>query len=128
MSNAGKQTNPLEAIRQNCVECCFGSEHDVASCGCIECSLYPFRHGRNPYRKKRSENAGSATGESCKEVKDMLNEKSTIKELEEQARNTKLYIDRVVQAATGMTLEEIHRAALQRETERKDTTANGAER
>lgn len=75
-----------------------------------------------------SENAGCRTGESCKEVKGMLNEKSTIKELEEQARNTKLYIDRVVQAATGMTLEEIHRAALQRETDRKDTTANGAER
>lgn len=54
----------------------------------------------------------------------MLNEKSTIKELEEQARNTKLYVDRVVKAATGMTLEEIHRAALHQETEQKKTAAS----
>lgn len=54
----------------------------------------------------------------------MLNEKSTIKELEEQARNTKLYVDRVVKAAAGMTLEEIYRAALRQETEQKKTAAS----
>ena len=39
----------------------------------------------------------------------MVNEKSTLKELEQQAKNTKLYVDRLVKANTGLTLEEILR-------------------
>lgn len=31
----------------------------------------------------------------------MVNEKSTLKELEQQAKNTKLYVDRLVKANTG---------------------------
>lgn len=53
MSNAEKQTNPLKAIRKKCLDCCCGSVHEVDLCVCTDCSLYPFRHGRNPYREKR---------------------------------------------------------------------------
>ena len=42
----------------------------------------------------------------------MVNEKSTLKELEQQAKNTKLYVDRLVKANTGLTLEEILRLVL----------------
>lgn len=42
----------------------------------------------------------------------MVNEKSTLRELEEQARNTKRYVDRLVKANTGLTLEEILRLGL----------------
>lgn len=45
----------------------------------------------------------------------MVNEKSTLKELEQQAKNTKLYVDRLVKANTGLTLEEILRLGLREE-------------
>ncbi len=45
----------------------------------------------------------------------MVNEKSTLKELEQQAKNTKLYVDRLVKANTGLTLEEILRLGLRKE-------------
>ena len=42
----------------------------------------------------------------------MVNDKSTLRELEEQARNTKRYVDRLVKANVGQTLEEILRLGL----------------
>ena len=45
----------------------------------------------------------------------MVNEKSKLRELEEQARNTKRYVDRLVKANTGLTLEEILRLGLREE-------------
>ena len=47
------QTNPVKVIREQCLDCCGGSSHEVALCPCSSCSLYPFRFGKNPYRKKR---------------------------------------------------------------------------
>ena len=49
-------TNPLKAIRVNCVqECCNGSANEVKLCPCHDCVLYPFRFGKNPFRKARSD-------------------------------------------------------------------------
>jgi hypothetical protein len=47
-------TNPVKAIRANCIECSGGSVSEVAQCVMPDCPLYPFRFGRNPYRKKRT--------------------------------------------------------------------------
>ena len=43
--------NPVKAIRAKCIECCCGSQTEVKLCTCTNCSLYPFRFGKNPYRK-----------------------------------------------------------------------------
>lgn len=48
------QTNPVKAIREKCLDCCCGSSHEVRLCTCTDCSLYPFRFGKNPYRSKRT--------------------------------------------------------------------------
>jgi hypothetical protein len=50
-------SNPLDAIRKFCIECSGG--HTVKSCpsdGSSEpmCKLFPFRLGKNPFRKKTS--------------------------------------------------------------------------
>lgn len=47
------QTNPVKAIRAKCLDCCCGSAHAVSLCPCEDCSLFPFRFGKNPYRAKR---------------------------------------------------------------------------
>ena len=46
-------TNPVKAIRANCMECCCGSFKEVELCPVQTCPLYPFRFGSNPYRQKR---------------------------------------------------------------------------
>jgi len=48
-------SNPLDAIRKFCIECSGG--HTVKSCpsdGSTDpmCKLFPFRLGKNPFRKK----------------------------------------------------------------------------
>ena len=45
--------NPIKAIRAKCLDCCCGSSYEVKLCTCVNCSLYPFRLGKNPYRTKR---------------------------------------------------------------------------
>lgn len=45
-------TNPISAIRSHCVECMGGQVQEVARCTALECSLYPFRMGKNTLHKK----------------------------------------------------------------------------
>lgn len=47
-----KITNPVKAIRAKCLDCCSGSVNEVKLCPCETCALWPFREGKNPYRKK----------------------------------------------------------------------------
>lgn len=47
------QTNPVKAIRQYCLNCGDGTPTEVRVCPMTECPLYPFRMGKNPYRKQR---------------------------------------------------------------------------
>lgn len=47
------QTNPVKAIREFCLECCGDSSVAVKECSSINCPLYRFRFGKNPYRTKR---------------------------------------------------------------------------
>ena len=46
-------TNPVKVIREKCLDCCYGSAKEVELCPCQNCPLWPFRFGKNPYRKKR---------------------------------------------------------------------------
>ena len=46
-------TNPVKAIRAKCVDCCCGSINEVRDCAICDCSLFPFRFGKNPYRDSR---------------------------------------------------------------------------
>lgn len=39
---------PLKAIRLKCLDCCCGQAREVRDCSCPDCSLYPYRFGKNP--------------------------------------------------------------------------------
>jgi len=43
----------LKAIRLKCLECCCDQVVEVRLCPSEDCPLWPFRMGKNPYRKKR---------------------------------------------------------------------------
>ena len=45
--------NPLKAIREKCLDCCCGNAAEVRKCVAVDCALWPFRMGTNPFRKKR---------------------------------------------------------------------------
>ena len=46
-----KRLTPLKAIRAKCLDCSGGQPSEVRECPDTECSLYPYRFGKNPNRK-----------------------------------------------------------------------------
>lgn len=47
-----KRITPLKAIRLKCLDCMCGNAAEVRRCDLTDCSLHPFRFGKNPYHKK----------------------------------------------------------------------------
>ena len=45
--------NPVKAIRAFCLGCSGDAPSEVKNCTVYNCPLYPFRFGKNPYRKRR---------------------------------------------------------------------------
>lgn len=43
----------LNAVRAKCLDCCMGQANEVKLCTIADCSLYPFRFGKDPYVTKR---------------------------------------------------------------------------
>lgn len=48
-------TNPVKIIRAHCIDCSGGSQSEADNCPCENCYLWPWRKGRNPYRKQLTE-------------------------------------------------------------------------
>lgn len=59
--------SPLKAIRAKCLDCVCGSVNEVKLCPCTDCSLYPFRFGKNPFRKPMSEERKEVLRQRAKE-------------------------------------------------------------
>lgn len=57
-----KSRTPLKAIREMCKECMGGGEpvELIRECASLDCALYDFRFGRNPFRKPASEKQKAA--------------------------------------------------------------------
>ena len=47
-----KETSPLKAIRQHCLDCSCGSYTEVKLCTVLQCALHAFRFGTNPHLKR----------------------------------------------------------------------------
>lgn len=41
------------AIKAKCMECCCGQREEVRLCKIETCPIWPYRMGKNPFRKKR---------------------------------------------------------------------------
>ena len=54
---------PIKAIRVKCLDCCCGSAREVELCPILDCSLYPYRFGKNPNIKLSDAQSPGATGE-----------------------------------------------------------------
>lgn len=67
---AGSIKSPTKAIRAKCLDCCCGSAHEVKHCTATDCVLYPFRFGKNPYRKAMSEEQKQAARERIEKMRE----------------------------------------------------------
>ena len=50
-----KPQSPIKAIRAKCLDCCCGSANEVRLCTIPDCALYPYRFGKNPFKRPLSE-------------------------------------------------------------------------
>lgn len=48
-----KRLTPIKAIREKCLDCCYGSANEVKLCTVERCALWPYREGHNPYKAQR---------------------------------------------------------------------------
>jgi hypothetical protein len=63
-----KGMSRLKAIRTYCVNWCMNEQpNEVRLCPVTYCQLYPYRFGRNPYRKRSNES--ETTAENALEFK-----------------------------------------------------------
>lgn len=46
------RVSPLRALRLKCLDCCNGSAQEVRLCTAVDCPSWPFRMGKNPWRRK----------------------------------------------------------------------------
>ena len=57
---------PLKAIRAKCIECSCGQKNEVKLCPVTGCPLYPFRIGKNPYKKELTDEQRQILAERAK--------------------------------------------------------------
>ena len=66
-----ENTNVLRAIKLKCLDCSTYNINEIKECPVKNCPLYPFRLGKNPFRKKKeiSEEERNKLSERMKNLK-----------------------------------------------------------
>ena len=66
-----ENTNVLRAIKLKCIDCSTYNINEIKECPVNKCPLYPFRLGKNPFRKKKelSEEERNKLSERMKNIK-----------------------------------------------------------
>ena len=65
-----ENTNPLRAIKLKCLDCSTYNTNEIKECPVKNCPLYPFRLGKNPFRKRElSEEERNKLSERMKNLK-----------------------------------------------------------
>ena len=65
-----ENTSPTEAIRSKCLDCCHTAQ-EVRYCASVNCALWPFRMGKNPFRTRElSEEQRAASIERLKKARE----------------------------------------------------------
>jgi hypothetical protein len=52
MNHLPNKKPPLKAIREKCLDCCVGQHSEVRRCRITDCSLWPYRMGKNPFHER----------------------------------------------------------------------------
>lgn len=49
----GEELNRGQAIKAKCLDCCCGQRDEVTLCPAVDCPLWPYRFGTNPYSNRK---------------------------------------------------------------------------
>jgi hypothetical protein len=60
LRSLGGPTTPGEAIRAKCIDCCGGQLSEVRKCVAVNCALWPYRMGVNPFHGRRDAGKNTA--------------------------------------------------------------------
>ena len=64
-----ENTNVLRAIKLKCLDCSTYNTNEIKECPVKNCPLYPFRLGKNPFRKREiSEEERTKLSERMKSI------------------------------------------------------------
>ena len=64
-----ENTNVLRAIKLKCLDCSTYNINEIKECSVKNCPLYPFRLGKNPFRKREiSEEERTKLSERMKSI------------------------------------------------------------
>lgn len=74
---------PLQAIKEKCIDCSGDSAYEAKLCNITDCKLYPFRLGKNPFRKKIE-----ISPERKKELADRMKEFTEIRKKANESAKT----------------------------------------
>lgn len=74
MSEVKNILTPIKAIRAKCLDCCCGQYKEVELCPCPDCTLHPYRFGKNPNIKLTDEQRAKRTS-NFKKTSRLLGEK-----------------------------------------------------
>lgn len=58
-----------DAIRLKCLDCCCYQFNEIKACTITNCPLYPFRNGRNPFKRELTEEEKKALTERLRKGK-----------------------------------------------------------
>ncbi len=58
----GHPESPIKTIRAKCLDCCGGAASEVRKCTSIDCPLWAFRMGRNPFHARAAGRIRALTG------------------------------------------------------------------
>lgn len=51
---AGHEKLPLlRVIREKCMDCCAQQQVEVRKCTAVDCPLWPYRMGKNPFSERK---------------------------------------------------------------------------
>ena len=65
-----ENTNVMRAIKLKCLDCSTYNINEIKECPVKNCPLYPFRLGKNPFRKREiSEEERNKLSERMKNLK-----------------------------------------------------------
>ena len=71
---------PLKAIRAKCVDCMCGQIREIKLCPIDDCSLYPYRFGKNPnIRREYTEEQRDALRARLAKITPEIKEDSGVK-------------------------------------------------
>ena len=77
-SDLDDKTPTLKVIKKYCLWCMCDQPNEVKLCPSKDCPLYPFREGKNPFKKEHTEEQAERYKEIMKKAREAKKANNTV--------------------------------------------------